>query len=297
MEADLTAFHQSEVGFEQNRRSAVRRLIFTLALCVILAVLVASFSVSYSENLERNAERQYEEVAQAKLELRQLSARLLEIEGDGRRKLSRELHDEIGQAVAVLQIEISNALALANDRPAALCERLKRARDLAERTVQTVRNISLLLRPALLDDLGLVPALQWQFEDFTRRSGISCDFSEQGLQDVLPEPVKTCVYRVVQEALHNCEKHSEASRIAIAIRQVSEVLTIEIQDNGRGFELNEKGMPRRSAGLGILGMRERAAKVGGSLALESAPGRGTQLSLKIALPSSPVVASDIQASE
>jgi signal transduction histidine kinase len=149
--------------------------------------------------------------------------------------------------------------------------------------VQTVRNISLLLRPALLDDLGLVPALQWLLEDFERRSGVSCEFSEHGVQDVLPDSVKTCVYRVVQEALHNCEKHAEASQVRVAVRQVADQIGIEIEDNGRGLELNTKGMPGRNAGLGILGMRERAARVGGEITLESSPGRGTRISLQIPL--------------
>jgi signal transduction histidine kinase len=160
---------------------------------------------------------------------------------------------------------------------------MRRARDLAERTVQTVRNIALLLRPALLDDLGLAPALQWQLEEFTRRSGIVCEFCEDGVDDMLPDPVKTCVYRVVQEALHNCEKHAGANRVSIALRQLPDSLEAEVRDNGRGFELNQKSMPHRNAGLGILGMRERAARVGGTLALETAPGRGTHLSLRIPL--------------
>src|SRR5262249_25425058 len=154
--------------------------------------------------------RQYEEVTHAKREMEQLSARLLEIEEEGRRRLSRELHDEIGQTLAVMQIELSNALA--NPNQPGMRERVARARDLAESTVQTVRNISLLLRPALLDDLGIVPALQWLLEDFQRRSGVSCEFREGGVSDLLPDSVKTCVYRVVQEALHNCEKHAGASQ-------------------------------------------------------------------------------------
>jgi signal transduction histidine kinase len=154
---------------------------------------------------------------------------------------------------------------------------------LAGKTVQTVRDISLLLRPALLDDLGLTPALQWLLEDFERRSGVACEFSEEGVQDLLPDSVKTCVYRVVQEALHNCEKHAEASQVRVVVRQSADHIHVEMDDNGRGLELNTKGMPGRNAGLGILGMRERAARVGGVLALESSPGRGTRISLQIPL--------------
>src|SRR5207237_7154958 len=140
-------------------RQAPRRLLISLGLCLLLAGAVARFSLRHAENLERQAEKHYAEVEQARGELQQLSARLLEIEEEGRRKLSRELHDEIGQTLALLQIEISHAQSsLTGDSPL-LRASLDRARELAERTVQTIRNITGMLRPALLDDLGLVPAL------------------------------------------------------------------------------------------------------------------------------------------
>jgi signal transduction histidine kinase len=233
--------------------------------------------------LERQADEHLEAVEQTRRELQQLSARLLEVEEEGRRKLSRELHDEIGQTLALLQIEISHAqAALGNPRTAE--ERLKRARELAERTVVTIRNISGGLRPSLLDDLGLVPALQFQLEDFLRRSGIACDFVEEGVADQLPDTVKTCVYRVVQEALHNCEKHAGANRVRVAVRQLRECLVAEIEDNGRGFQMNEQRMPYRTSGLGLLGLRERAANAGGTLVIDSAPGHGTRIALRIPLP-------------
>ena len=141
---------------------------------------MARLSLRHAYNLERKAEQHFAEVEQARHELQQLSARLLEIEEEGRRRLSRELHDEIGQTLALLQIEISNAANLAGAVPEAHRVRLDRARALAERSVQTIRNMSVLLRPAMLDDLGLVPALQFQLEEFLRRSGIACEF--QGRQ-------------------------------------------------------------------------------------------------------------------
>ncbi len=282
-EADQAALQQSEVQFAGSRQDAVRKLLFMLGLCVVLGLAVAGVSLRHADRLEQETARQYEEVAQAKREMEQLSARLLELEEESRRRLSRELHDEIGQTLAVLEIEITHAYGLTDSTQPALRDRLLRARELADKTVQTVRNISLLLRPALLDDLGLVPALQWLLEDFERRSGVSCEFSENGVEDGLPDSVKTCVFRVVQEALHNCEKHAGASHARVAARQSANQVRVEVEDNGRGFELNAKGMPGRDAGLGILGMRERAARVGGALTLESAPGRGTRISLQIPL--------------
>jgi len=281
--ADQQKLQESEREFADARRHAAERLIIMLGFSLLLSFVVARLSLRHAENLERQAERHYAEVEQTKRELQQLSARLLEIEEEGRRRLSRELHDEIGQTLALLQIEISHAQALLAAQPQAARERLQRARELAERTVQTVRNISVLLRPALLDDLGLVPALQFQLEDFLRRSGIACEFVEQDVADQLPDHVKTCVYRVVQEALHNCEKHSRAKKVRVVVRQLPDCLAAEVEDDGCGFALNEQRMPSKDTGLGLLGIRERAAIAGGSLVIDSAPGQGARIALRIPL--------------
>lgn len=286
-DTDNRKLQEGESEFNESRKRASWRLLGMLGIGVLLSLAVAQFSLRHSEHLEQQAERQYAETEHTKGELKRLSARLLEMEEEGKRQLSRELHDGIGQSLALLQIEISHALANARraGTPAAdgeLREHLGRARGLAERTVQTIRDISLLLRPALLDDLGLVPALQFQLEDFLRRSGIACDFVEEGVADELPDHVKTCVYRVVQEALHNCEKHSRATRVEVSVRQESAALIAEVKDNGRGFIYSEQEPPGM-AGLGLLGMRERASIAGGSLMIDSSPGRGTRIALRIPL--------------
>ena len=281
-EADQQVLQRNEMEFAASRRAALRRLLKILGLCVALGLLVSWFSVGHAERLEAQTARQYQEATLAKHELERLSARLVEIEEEGRRSLSRELHDEIGQTLTALRIEIAHALKQADGQQ--LKEELEHARALAERSVQTVRNICLLLRPALLDDLGLIPALQWQLQEFSRRSGIACQFSESGVQQHLPDSVKTCVYRMVQEALHNCEKHAAAAHIQVSLRQEPGWLTLEVADDGRGFALDAKGMPSQGSGLGIVGMRERAAMVGGKLSIKSSLGNGTRLAASIPLP-------------
>jgi signal transduction histidine kinase len=162
-------------------------------------------------------------------------------------------------------------------------ENLARARDLAERTVRTVRNIMLLLRPSLLDDLGLGPALQWLTEDFRRRTRVSCEYNEEGLQEDLPDAVKTCVFRVVQEALHNCEKHACSTRAQVNIAQEKYMLSVEVDDDGVGCELPAKDAPSATKHFGVIGMRERAASLGGQLIITSSPGNGTKIALRIPL--------------
>jgi len=288
--ADNRKLQEGEAEFSESRKKASWRLLAMMGVGILLSLAVTRLSLRHAENLERQAERQYAETEHTRGELKRLSARLLELEEEGKRQLSRELHDEIGQTLALLQFEISHAQAIVRRGVPAgaagdadLREHLSRARELAERTVQTIRNISLLLRPALLDDLGLVPALQFQLEDFLRRSGIACEFVEQDVADHLPDHVKTCVYRVVQEALHNCEKHSGARKVRVVVRQLPGHLVAEIEDDGRGFASSEPRMRGKNKGLGLLGIRERAAIAGGSLEIDSAPGRGARIALKIPL--------------
>jgi signal transduction histidine kinase len=286
-EASQKAFQDSEIEFAQTRRAAENRLFFTLGLSVLLGLLVAGFSLIHSEELERQAARQYEEVVQAKADLQQLSARLMQIQEEERTRLSRELHDEIVQTLATLRLEISRTESLPARRIQEIRERLESARLLAERAIGTTRNISLLLRPSLLDDLGLGPALQWQAEQFTNRTGIPCQFTEEGFDDSLPEAARTCVYRVLQEALHNCEKHAAATQVSISIRQSAGLLAMTVEDNGCGFEHDLKEGRGQLARFGLLGMRERATSLSGSLEVDSASGKGTCLTLRLPLTSAP----------
>ncbi|MGH9631721.1 MAG: sensor histidine kinase [Bryobacteraceae bacterium] len=293
--ANMVALTESEERFADTRKAAASRLVLTLGIGLLAGILVTGFSLHYSENLERQTARQFEEVSQAKQDLERLSARLMEIQEEERTRLSRELHDEIVQTLAVLKIEITQAQSISGGRFPEIRENLARARDLAERTLKTVRNITLLLRPSLLDDLGLGPALQWQAEDFMRRTKVPCDFEEQGLLDSLPDAVKTCVYRVTQEALHNAEKHARASHLRVAVVQSDHRLTVEVEDNGIGFGPRANADSPVSMHFGLLGMRERAAGLGGTLTVDSRPGKGTRVRLWLPLNENAVAASEDRA--
>ena len=277
-------FERGGLAILDSRRQSSRRLMVLLALSFLAAMLAAVYSVRHVERLEQEAEGRYSAASRARRQFEQLSARLLEVEEEGRKQLSRELQNEIGQMLAMLEIEVAGAHS--REPAPELRERLVRARSLVERAMETIRNVSLLLRPALLDDLGLVPALQYQVHEFLRRSGIDCEFTAEAVDERLAENVKTCVYRVVQEALNNCEKHAGASRVRVAVRQEAERLSVEVEDNGRGFEMMRQGNNSRNPGLGLVGLRERAALVGGLVVVDSAPGRGTRISLGIPLRSS-----------
>jgi signal transduction histidine kinase len=278
-EANERAMRDGEAAFAGSRRGALYRLFAMVGLCVAVALAIARLSLRHAARAELESRLRFEEVAQARRDLQHLSARLLQIQEDERTRLSRELHDEIGQTLTALRIEISRALADWRSRSPAIETRLEEARLLAEKTVATVRDISALLRPSLLDDLGLEPALQSLVEDFSRRSGMRCVLAGDGLDDNLPDAHRTCVYRVVQEALTNCAKHSSATHVEIRVGQAGGQLRLEASDNGKGFSLDAHVI----AGLGILGMRERVAALGGELSIESAPGEGTRLWVRLPL--------------
>jgi signal transduction histidine kinase len=280
--ANRDSLTDSERRFTSTRTAATQSLLFLLGACTIAGVLVAITSVRYANHLEKQANDRFAEVSEAKRQLEQLSARLMDIQEEERTKLSRELHDEVVQNLAVLKLELNRVATAVPANMTDLKRTVADAKTLAEATMRSVRDISMLLRPSLLDDLGLEPALQAQAEDFTRRTGTRCDLEGGALTDDLPAPVKTCAYRVVQEALRNCEKHSQASLVHIGAWQQRGQLTVEITDNGVGFAPPEQG--RRSPfHLGVLGMRERAAALGGTLTTDSVLNQGTVVRLIIPL--------------
>jgi signal transduction histidine kinase len=284
----------NDAELSHSRREAGARLLWAIGLSVVIALAVAGFSLARSEGLERTTARQYVEVEQAKIQLQQFAARLMQIQEEERIRLSRDLHDEIGQTLATLRLEISRAESLSHRAAPEILERLARARALAESTAQAVRDISVLLRPSLLDDLGLEPALEWQVEDFNRRTGVPCILRYDGSHDPLPEEVRTCVYRVVQESLHNCAKYASASQVTVSIVQSPTLLSVTVEDNGQGFDLAAHTKPLRNGRFGILGMRERAVALGGSLKIESSPGSGVRVVLQLPLEEPTTVAASFR---
>ena len=201
--------------------SACGNILFLLAGDLLLALGVAGLNLAYARELGRESLGKVEEIARAKGEMQQLSGRLLTIQEEERHRLSRELHDGIGQLLTALaHRDLPPGPRTAIRSSAADRERLQRARSLAEEAVRNTRDIALLLRPSHLDDLGLDAALQWQVEDFNRRTGIACRFSATGLdENDLPDAWKTCVYRIVQESLHNCEKHAAPTQVQVRVCQ------------------------------------------------------------------------------
>ena len=256
-----------------------RSLIVLLVLALICGILLAGGSIYRLLRLERESASRFEEVEQARSALRDLSGRLLEVQESERRALSRELHDEVGQSLSGLLLGLGNVAATippgGNGEARAQLQDLRR---LAERTVAVVRDMSLLLRPSMLDDLGLVPALQWQAREISRTENLTVRIQADSVSDDLPDEHKTCIYRLVQEALRNIARHSKAKTVQIHLtEQKGDVLSLTIQDDGQGF------VPEREKGVGLLGMEERVVHLHGSFALKSQLGRGTLIQVELPL--------------
>jgi signal transduction histidine kinase len=250
----------------------------SLAIALIAGLLLVAASMVYILRLERQTRVRYRELAQSRHELERLSSRLVDAQEEERRSISRELHDEVGQSLGALLVDLGR---LSTNLPAdssQIRERLDHMKSLAERTVGTVRDIALLLRPSMLDDLGLVAALEWQGREVSRRSDMEVAVESANVSDDLPDEYKICVYRLVQEALSNAVRHSHARNARVRVAGGASGIAVEVSDDGRGFD------PQRTRGLGILGMEERVKRLGGSLTVVSAPGQGTVVKAELPLP-------------
>lgn len=231
--------------------------------------------MAYIVRLERDTQRRYTQLVQSQREMRQLSARLVDVQETERRTISRELHDEVGQALGALLVDMGRlATSLSGDRPEVRTQ-LDNMKLVTERTFQEVRNIALLLRPSMLDDLGLVAALEWQGREVSRRSAIEVEVQSDIVSDNLPDDYRICIYRLVQEALTNAVRHSGASNAKVIVRESAKSIIVEVADDGHGFN------PQHTRGLGILGMEERVKRLGGRLTVKSTPGHGVTVTAEL----------------
>ncbi len=253
------------------------RAFIVLALVVAVGAVLAGFSTLHIRRLEREARLRYEEIVRAREELETLSARIVAAQEEERRTISREMHDEVGQSLSALLVDLGNLAANVPEDDSEVQKHLNTARLLAESSLRSVRNMALLLRPSMLDDLGLVPALHWQAREVSRRSGLDIEVAADTVPDDLPDKYRTCVYRVVQEALHNAERHALATSVQIEASMAEDRLLLSVRDDGSGFDAGT------TRGVGLLGMEERVRHMGGKFHVESQPGAGTKISIELPL--------------
>ncbi len=283
------ALQRAEVTRRQEQlRSELHRLMWG---SLVLGIVVALTAVIRLRVLERRSENERAVAEEAEHLMRQLSQQLVATQEEERKNLSRELHDHVGQMLTALRMELGRIDRLRTPIDSARSRRAGRrgiagavaeCRQLVDNMVRTVRDLALGLRPSMLDDFGLQPALEWHIRDFGRRFGVPVELSVDGDLDHLTERQRTCVYRSVQEALTNCVRHSRATRVAVSVSRLADSLNVTITDDGVGFDPAQRG-----GGLGLRGIEERVRELHGVLKIRSAPGAGTTLTMTVPLAAQP----------
>jgi PAS domain S-box-containing protein len=230
------------------------------------------------DELELRVQQRTAELAGTREQLRHLSHRLIEVQENERRAIARELHDETGQALTTLLLGL-HRIELEVGNPAAVMEEIRALKQMTNDVMEGIHRLAMNLRPATLDRLGLIPALIQYIEACQRQSYIAIDLESSGLdgQRVAPE-VEVTLYRVIQEAITNIMRHSQAQNVGIVINHERNHIYVVIEDDGIGFDVQaslERGR------LGLLGMRERVEMLGGTMTLESGPGTGTAVYLEV----------------
>jgi PAS domain S-box-containing protein len=225
--------------------------------------------------------RAEQELRESRAQLRELSAYLQSVREEERTRIARELHDELGQTLTAIQLGLGVLdSAVRADSPAStLTTGLESMTAMVESATNAVQRLATDLRPPILDGLGLAAALDWQLEAFSERSGIKYELSLPP-QLQFGGDVDTAIFRIMQEALTNISRHAEASQVEVTLQLSDTELVLGISDNGKGMLLSNPSQRRR---LGLVGMRERAHMLGGELKIQSSPGKGTQIELRLPL--------------
>ena len=261
----------------QRQQQGLRRdLTILLAFSLLLGVAVSVTTVIRLRRLERKSDEQRAAAEEAEGHMRQLSQQLVATQEAERTNLSRELHDHIGQMLTALRMELGSIDRLREGQEQQIARAVAECRSLVDTMVRTVRDLALGLRPSMLDDFGLQPALEWHVRDFTRRYGLPVQLSVNGDLNRLPDRHRTCVYRVVQEALTNCVRHAAATNIRVTVTGHQEGLDVTVVDDGIGFDVE-----RHKPGLGLRGIEERARELGGQVEIRSVKGAGTSLLIRL----------------
>lgn len=250
----------------------------TFGMAVLATLCIAWFSVVHLTRLERRLRQEQEKDARTAAELQRLSAKLVSAQEEERRTIARELHDEIGQILTVVKFELSHAqryIGSLGGKP----DFLDDARSITDRALDAVRDISHFLHPSVLDDLGLPAAIEGYVQRMSKRQDLRVEFNPVNMAARLPPEMELALYRIVQEGVTNVLRHAEARRCVVELVRddARSTVRLTIRDDGRGFDATA-GPPASSRGLGLVGIRERVAQLGGELGVESTIGVGTRLS-------------------
>jgi signal transduction histidine kinase len=214
-------------------------------------------------------------------ELRLLSRRLLSAQEEERKNISRELHDVIAQTLTGINMRLAALKSKTTSSTRDLHKKIETTQRLVEKSVDIIHRFARDLRPAVLDDLGLIPAMRSYLKQFTEQTGIRAAFTAFAEVEKLDNPSRAVLYRIAQEALTNVARHARATQVKVSIRLEQDKVCMDIHDDGRGFQVEGVSAIKHSKRLGLLGMRERAEMIGGTFCVDSAPGKATTVHIEI----------------
>ena len=273
--------HEEEVA--RFYREGQTRVVWLASLALMAGLIVAFLASRHVGRLQREIELQQLAEQQNRRDLERLSARLVSAQEEERRSLARELHDAVGQSLTAIKMEMGVALrgVEADSRAHAS---LEEARALAESTLQSVRDLSQVLHPSMLDDFGLPEALRAHLRGFSRRTGIRAQLTHERMDDRLSPELEVCVYRIVQEALTNVARHSGASSCTVSLVRRDGLLHLTIEDDGRGISATALRPVDARRGLGLIAMRERAQALAGTFEVDNRREGGTRVIVRLPAP-------------
>lgn len=271
---NLAVEREARERSQTNLQRFVRDLLW---ICLGLGAMVALLSAWRVSTLERRNRRQRERTEEAEREQRRLAARVVRTQEEERKRISLELHDAVGQMASALGMELGRLESAHQHSPDRFHDALAEAKRMNTEVVRAIRDLATGLRPAMLDDLGLGPALRSHAREFSRRTGIPVEVRLDGEIEGIPEPHRTCIYRIVQETLHNCGRHAHARQAIVSLYGHADLVSVTVQDDGVGFDTERKP----AAGLGLLGIQERARDLGGRVNVASRPGHGTLVEVEL----------------
>ena len=244
----------------------------------LLELLAEHASVAVQNAQFRKTQKEYE------ARLHQLSQGIISAQEEERKRIARELHDEHGQAVALIKLRLDHLNQNWGKKlPPPVRREFAEINRLLSRNIQDIRRLITVLRPSMLDDLGLVPTLRWWLARFENETGISTDFSLPRKWERLPGRMETAIYRIIQESLTNAARHSSATRVQVSLEKKDGHILAEIEDNGIGFRV-EKVLNQPGGSVGLMGIEERVSLLGGKSAIRSQPGKGSRIRVELPLP-------------
>jgi signal transduction histidine kinase len=267
--------------------SVKRDVVLVIAALFLLALGTGLYTLEANRKTFQRLQHLAEQLRSQSEQLRKLSWKLIDLQEETLRRVARDLHDEFGQILTAIGAMLSRAGKRAgggdSSRDGLLVEELHAVQKIVQDTLETVRDQSQMFRPAILDDFGLEQTLEWFVKQFSRQAGITVRFEAELRDGVFPPEDAIHLYRIVQEALNNVARHAQAQEARVTLKERDGELDLEVRDDGAGFETGPELSRSAGDGLGLMGMRERAEHLNGSLTLQSAPGKGTTISVRVPL--------------